>query len=59
VDELTPGAALVVPAVLNKQVANYYNVNNIRPATALSASDAALLHEGIGFWLVEYDFIVS
>jgi hypothetical protein len=58
-DELTPGRALQIPEVLNKQVANYYSTNGIRPATALSASDAAMLPEGIGFWIVEYDFIVS
>jgi hypothetical protein len=59
VDELTPGAILQVPAVLNKQIAEYYRTNSIRPATALNAQDATLLHEGIEFWFLEYDFEVS
>jgi hypothetical protein len=59
VDELTPGAALVIPMVLNKQIAEYYRVNGIRPATALSAQDAEFAMDGIGAWRVEYDFEVS
>jgi hypothetical protein len=58
-DELVAGAAVVVPAILNRQVADYYKVNNIKPATALSAQDAEFTLEGIGAWRVEYDFIVS
>ena len=58
-DDLQPGDTLVVPAVLSKQIADYYRTNNIRPATALSAQDAMLLHEGIEFWIIEYDFEIS
>ena len=58
-DDLEPGTVLVVPAVLNRQMAEYYRINNIRPATALSAADEMLLHEGIGFWFIEFYFIVS
>jgi hypothetical protein len=57
-DELQPGTVLVIPAVLNKQVADYYAANGIKPATALSADDATLLREGIEFWFVEFDFMV-
>jgi hypothetical protein len=56
---LAAGASLAVPAMANRQVADYYSINGINPATALSANDATLLHEGIEFWLLEYDFIVS
>jgi hypothetical protein len=58
-DELVVGTVLVVPAMVNKQVADYYRVNGINPATALNATDAGLMHEGIDFWFVEFDFIVS
>ena len=58
-DDLEPGTVLVVPAVLNRQVAEYYRVNNIRPATALSAQDMEFALDGIGAWRVEYDFEVS
>jgi hypothetical protein len=59
VDELTPGAILQVPAVLNKRVAEYYHTNSIRPATALSVQDMEFALEGIGAWRIEYDFVVS
>jgi hypothetical protein len=59
VDDLTPGAAVAIPAVLNKQVAEYYRTNGIRPATALSAQDAEFAMDGVGAWRIEYDFAVS
>jgi hypothetical protein len=58
-DELQPGTVLVIPAVLNRQVADYYSSRGIRPATVLSADDATLLRDGVEFWMLEYDFIVS
>jgi hypothetical protein len=58
-DVLVAGASLAVPEVANRQVADYYSTHGIKPATALSANDATLLREGIEFWLLEYDFIVS
>jgi hypothetical protein len=59
VDELTPGTVLAVPAVLNKQVAEYYRTNGINPATALSAQDMEFAMDGIGAWRIEYDFMIS
>ena len=58
-DDLEPGTVLVVPAVLNRQVAEYYRVNGIQPATGITVSDAPALQEGVEFWGIEYDFIVS
>jgi 2',3'-cyclic-nucleotide 2'-phosphodiesterase (5'-nucleotidase family) len=58
-DDLPAGTLLVIPAVANRQVADYYRTNNILPATGISVTDAAALQEGIEFWFVEYDFVVS
>jgi hypothetical protein len=58
-DELQPGTVLVIPAVLNRRIADYYRVNDIHPATEISANDATLLHDGVEFWFLEYDFIIS
>jgi hypothetical protein len=57
--DMPAGTLLAAPAVVSRRVADYYRTNSIRPATALSANDAALLHEGVEFWMVEYDFMVS
>jgi hypothetical protein len=58
-EELSTGTRLLVPAVANKQVADYYRVNAIKPATAIGVTDAPMLQEGVEFWLVEYDFHIK
>jgi hypothetical protein len=58
-DELRPGTVLTIPAVVGRQVADYYAANGICPATALSASDEMLLRNGVEFWALEFDFAVS
>ncbi|MDR3133220.1 MAG: hypothetical protein LBU42_04265 [Prevotellaceae bacterium] len=58
-DELISGAALAVPAVAGRKVADYYAANGIRPATAIGAQDIDFILEGIGFWRLEYDFMIS
>jgi hypothetical protein len=58
-DELQPGTILVIPAVSNRQVADYYRSNSIRPATTLGAHDVEFITEGINYWRIEYDFEVS
>jgi len=40
--------------ITKKQVADYYSKNNIIPATASGA-----IAEGIDFWTIEGDFIIS
>jgi hypothetical protein len=54
--ELPTGMVLTIPKVVNRRIVEYYRVNGIVPATALEASKQ---QEGIDFWTVEYDFIVS
>jgi hypothetical protein len=57
--DMPAGTLLAAPAVVSRQVADYYRTNSIRPATALSAQDAEFVREGIRYWRVEYDFAVS
>jgi len=54
-DELPVGMLLTVPKVVNRRIVEYYRVNSIIPATAVEANT----QEGIDFWAIEYDFIVS
>jgi hypothetical protein len=58
-DELQPGTILVIPAVVNKRVADYYRSNSIKPATTLGAQDVEFVTAGINYWRIEYDFEVS
>jgi hypothetical protein len=58
-DDLPAGTVLVIPAVLNRRVADYYRANDIKPATALGTQDVEFVMEGINYWRLEYDFEVS
>lgn len=52
----TPGQSILLPEVVNKQIADYFAVKDLTPATTLSDD---LGFKGIGFWEIEDDFIVS
>ena len=43
--------------VVNKMILEYYLRNAITPATGLAAAQAP--GEGIGFWIIENDFIIQ
>lgn len=61
-DDLADGQQLDIPAALSKDVTNYYAVHDIRPATAITTeaiNDIIGSGEGIEFWAIEYDFVVS
>lgn len=63
-DELSPGMTIPVPLpIADPQVAEYYAARRITPATAITTDNTSgggdISMEGIGFWAVEYDFIVS
>lgn len=62
-DELAAGMSLPVPLTpVDRQVTDYYDAHRITPATAITSGDTAggeLIMEGIEFWGIEYDFIVS
>ena len=59
--ELTAGEVLKSrKEVANKLIVDFYKGRNIKPATGLSPEESnELKPEGIDFWAIEYDFIVS
>lgn len=62
-DELCTGQQLELPPLqADKQIAGYYAAHRIAPATAITIDNTGggeLLLEGIEFWGIEYDFILS
>ena len=56
-DKMVVGSSLSKPTPINKRVMNYYNINNIYPATAIEAFE--MNFGGIGYMAVEITFIVS
>lgn len=61
-DDLLDGQKLDIPAALSKDVTNYYAVHDIRPATAITTeaiNEIIGSGEGVEFWAIEYDFVVS
>jgi hypothetical protein len=51
------GSELVKPKAINRRVMNYYEINNIYPATAMEREPGTL--GGIGYMAVGITFIVS
>lgn len=56
-DDLTAGVALIAPQIANRRMQAHYADNAILPASAQNAGGSK--PEGIGYWVVENDFIVS
>ena len=52
-DELTVGAELATPSVVDKRVHSWYSNNSIEPATADNQQ------QGIGYWTIGVNFRVS
>lgn len=53
-DDLVPGQTINVPEVVNEKVTRYYQRNRIVPAVGILEKK-----EGIGYWVIEDDFIVQ
>lgn len=53
-DDLVPGSFITVPDVANERVTRYYARNRIVPAVGILKEK-----EGIGYWIIGEDFIVS
>lgn len=53
---LFAGQELIDAPVRDQDIAGYYRVKGLTPATALNAGENG---EGIEFWAIERDFIVS
>lgn len=61
-DELQPGQELIIPKAFNKKVASLFQNRNIVPVTGVDESDDEsneLTKEGIGYWAIGVDFVVS
>lgn len=61
-DDLVAGDTLDVPEAQEPRVTQYYKVNNVMPATAITIAeinDILGMGEGIEFWGIEFDFIVQ
>lgn len=62
-DDTTPGQIVqLADEPDNADITNYYAVGNLQPATAITTeeiNDTLNIGEGIEFWGIEYDFIVS
>jgi hypothetical protein len=54
-DDLPAGTELLCATVMDKRIINYMQRNGIEPATKIYAVD----DEGIEFWIIERDFIVT
>ncbi|MGN0235834.1 MAG: hypothetical protein ACI4BD_05950 [Paludibacteraceae bacterium] len=63
-DDLSIGQVLEydISDVQNRQVVNRYNSEVVIPSTSITTAeinDKLGMGEGIGFWAIEYDFVVS
>ena len=59
-DALHEGQEMELTAVVNKPIATYYANKSLTPATSLTETQQnEALAEGIDFWAVETEFIIS
>ena len=62
IDDLAIEEPLTVPMVKNQRIVTFFQAINHSPATAISTdeiNDLLGVGEGIEFWAIEYDFVVS
>jgi hypothetical protein len=64
--EITAGTKLKKPAVVNTKIQSYYKTKGLQPATGSTISggtggggETPTGEQGIGYWAIEVDFIVS
>lgn len=63
-DELESGGSLIADSkqlIVNKDILSYYQSKNIQPATAINNQLSTINDkpEGIDYWAIQMDFIVS
>ncbi len=61
-DDLINGQQLDITAPVDKDNKQYYEANNIKPATSITTAEIYDIlgeGEGIEFWRIEYDFEVQ
>lgn len=57
-DDLEPAALLDAAPTFSRPIRDRYATDRLEPATSLAAS-GTIVEEGIEFWYVEYDLVVS
>lgn len=59
-DSLLPGQQLELPVAIDNDVVNYFSSKGIVPeTTSIESDDSVPVLEGIDYWGIEVDFIVS
>lgn len=62
-NDLNAGQIIQIPSkdYGNQEVVNYFATNKVEPATALTEEHTALVegNSGIGYWIIENNFIVQ
>ena len=61
-DDLMTGRDLSLPGITNKKIAEYYKNKGLQPATNITMNSENPLPvslEGIGYWAIETEFMVS
>lgn len=60
-DELKAGDVLLIPDTVTplRAVLGYYTARQLKPATGLMSEAGVPQDEGIEFWYIEQDFVVS
>lgn len=61
-DDLQDGQQLAMPVPQNRDVTNYYVIHDICPATSITKdaiNEIIGSGEGIGYWAIGIDFVVS
>lgn len=59
-DALQSGEVIVTDGdLINKSVADFYGTKNLKAASNVPGAAGVEVEEGIEFWAIEYDFIVT
>lgn len=61
-DDIAPGTTLKIPEVVKPRIVTFYQAQRHVPATNITTQEAVeqtIGGEGIGFWAIGIDFIVS
>lgn len=58
-EPLKPGAAITIPENEENAVSQFYATRALKPANGWNETEQDAALEGIGYWVIEADFIVS
>ena len=57
--ELEAATVLPAPAVVNQDIVTLYKVDKVKPCSILNSEGTGDNMEGIGYWIIQDDFITS